>query len=141
MELESRLKMYYLTAIFSVIFAAVGFGYNAWRRKVSEDNNTVRQSSFELLSLLAQTEQLVYAAHYDQNEQEGDPRKGWVKIGLIVDLSFLVNDKVEQRALALREVWRSNWSDMADDRAAVDALVEEIEAVRSEIKLTVKQLN
>ena len=141
MELEKKLKIYYITAIFSVVFAALGFTYNAWRLEVSEDNSTVRAASFELLTLLAQTEQLIYAAHYDKNEQEGDPRKGWVKIGLIVDLSFLVNPTVEERAAKLREVWRLNWRALADDREVANALVAEIDRVRKEIKQTLKRLD
>jgi len=140
-ELEKKLKVYYVTAIFSVIFALLGFTYNAWRMEVSEDNNTIRTAAFEVLKVFAETQQLIYAAHYDQNKIEGDPRKGWVKIGLIVDLSFLINLPVEQRARQLRQVWQDNWSIMAEDRGATNKLVEEIERVRSEIKSTLKALD
>ena len=141
MELENRLKVYYVMAIFSMFFALLGFTYNAWRMEVSEDNNTIRTASFEVLKVLAETQQLIYAAHYDQNEIEGDPRKGWVKIGLIVDLSFLINQSVERRAQQLRQAWQDNWGIMADDRHATNKLINEIEQVRSEIKSTLIALD
>ncbi len=140
MELEGRLKIYYFTAIFSVLFALAGFSYNAWRLELSEDNSTVRAASFELLTLLAETEQLIYAAHYDGDQQDGNPRRGWIKIGLIVDLSFLVNPAVEAQAALLKKLWRSGWQHLADDREVVNGLISQIDQVRDEIKQTLKQL-
>jgi len=98
MELEDKLKVYYVTAIFSVVFAVVGFSYNAWRLEVTEDNSNIRAASFEVLTVLAELEQIIYAAHYDKDTKEGSPRKGWVKIGLIVDLDSLISKSSEEQA-------------------------------------------
>ena len=103
--LEIKLRAYYLTAIFSLVFAVVGFSYNAWRMEVSEDNNTVRTAAFEGLKELAEFEQIVFAAHYDQNLIEGSPRKGWVKVGLIVDLSTLISAEVVNESKQLHTAW------------------------------------
>lgn len=140
MELENRLKVYFITAIFSVIFAVVGFSYNAWRLEVSEGNSNIRTASFEVLKILAELEQLVYAAHYDKDQIEGNPRIGWVKIGLIVDLSTLISSSAQGRAQILKAEWGNNWETFAVDRNATDVLVREIESVRGEIKLTLAAL-
>ena len=140
MELESKLKIYYLTAIFSVVFAVIGFSYNAWRMEITEDNNNIRTASFEVLLVLAELEQLIYSAHYDKDVVEGNPRKGWVKIGLIVDLSSLISKSAQERSQMLKTAWKNNWAIMSDSRDATDLLVGEIEFVRREIKLTLKEL-
>jgi len=66
-DLENKLKAYYVTAIFGVVFAIVGFGYNTWRLELSEDNNNVRTASFEVLTNLAELEQVIYAAQGGQS--------------------------------------------------------------------------
>ena len=109
MKLENKLQAYYITAILSLVFAVVGFSYNAWRLEATEDNNNIRTASFEVLGELAELEQIIYAAHYDKDEIEGNPRKAWVKVGLVVDLSALISKSVEKKSLNLRETWSKNW--------------------------------
>lgn len=140
MELELKLKAYYVTAILGVVFAVIGFSYNAWRLEVSEDNNNVRTASFEVLTGLAELEQIIYAAHYDKDMVLGSPRKGWVKVGLIVDLSMLISKPVEEQSLKLLDVWSDNWERMANEQEATNQLVEQIDQVRKEIKLVLTGL-
>ena len=140
-ELEKRLEVYYITAILSIIVAVAGFSYNTWRLEVSEANNNIRTASFELLTNLAQLEQIIYAAHYDKNIVEGSPRKGWVKIGLIVDLSSLISIAVEKQALNLKEVWSENWEKIPNEQALTNKLINKIEAVRAELKLKLLDLD
>jgi len=140
MELNDKLRIYYLTAILGVVFAVIGFSYNAWRLEVTEDNSNIRTASFEVLLVLAELEQVVYAAHYDKDIEEGNPRKGWIKIGLITDLSGLISRRVEERAQKLKVVWGKSWKLIDHDKAATEVLVKEIESVRSEIKTTLKGL-
>ncbi|HEY9050328.1 MAG TPA: hypothetical protein VIQ03_02210 [Gammaproteobacteria bacterium] len=140
MELENKFKIYYLTAIFSLVFAVVGFSYNAWRMEVTEDNSNIRTAAFEVLKELTALEQIIYSAHYDKDMVEGNPRKGWVKMGLIVDLSTLINESVLIRADSLNQFWASNWEVMPDDRSVADELVLKIESVRAEIKKVLSEL-
>lgn len=118
----------------------MGFSYNAWRLEVSEDNNNIRTAAFEVLILLAELEQLIYAAHYDKDLEEGNPRKGWIKVGLIVDLSNLISSDSRGQAEELKIAWNNNWRSIANNRTATNFLVQEIDSVRGEIKLTLKQL-
>ncbi|NNJ91248.1 MAG: hypothetical protein HKP55_06210 [Gammaproteobacteria bacterium] len=140
MSLNSRFKTYYLTAIFSVIFAVVGFSYNAWRLEVSESNNNIRTASFEVLSELAELEQIIFTRHYDNDLKKGNPRIGWVKVGLIVDMSMLISADVQHRAESLKNKWGENWGRIGTDQKVVDELSNAIDQVRTEIKFTLSQL-
>ena len=139
-DLQVKLNVYYLTAIFSLVFALLGFSYNAWRLEASEDNNNIRTASFEVLLELAELEQLVFAAHYDQDPGAGNPRTGWVKVGLINDLSGLISEPVEASAEQLRNVWSGNWTRMKDDQAAADTIIASIDTMRKAIKVELKSL-
>ena len=136
----SKLHLYQVTVIFSVLFALLGFTYNVWRMEVTEENSNIRTASFEVLLTLSSLEQLVYSAHYDGDEQEGNPRKGWVKVGLIEDLSMLTTDSVQAQAAALKTVWTDNWATMMDDRHAADQIVSAIDSTRTELKRVLKSL-
>jgi len=85
-------------------------------------------------------QQLIYAAHYDQDMVAGNPRTGWVKVGLIVDLSALISEPVSAKALQLKKTWAANWGNMQSSRQATDLLVNGIDAVRVEIKQSLKNL-
>lgn len=141
MDLERKLTNYYITAIMGVVFAVLGFTYNTWRLEVSEDNNNIRTASFAVLTELAELEQIIYAAHYDKNNVEGSPRRGWVKVGLIVDLSSLINKSVNKQSLHLKDAWSASWSVIANNRDATDQLVVEINSVRDAIKTELTKLD
>ena len=140
MELEQKLKSYYLTALFSVVFAVVGFSYNAWRLEVSEDNSNIRTASFEVLKELSELEQIIFTRHYDKDIQKGNPRIGWVKVGLILDLSILISPEVNSKAEILKNNWASGWASIASNRDTVDKLSNSIDQIRIEIKIVLSQL-
>jgi hypothetical protein len=99
--------------VFSVLFALVGFSYNVWRIKVSEQNSNTRTACFEMLINLSSLEQLIYTGYYDGNTPESSPCIGWVKVGLIGDLSSLTNDAVEKKSTTLKKHWSANWNTVA----------------------------
>ena len=140
MELKNKLKLFYITSIFSMLFAVLGFSYNAWRMELTEDNSIIRTASFEVLTQLSEMEQVIYAAHYDKNMQDGSPRKVWVKVGLINDLSGLISPQVESDARVLKQLWANNWQRVVDDEEVSQKLVKQIDSVRISIKLTLKNL-
>ena len=129
-----------LTAIISLVFALGGFSYNAWRLEQSEENNIVRDAAFQVLTELAEFEQVLYANHYDQNQVEGSPRLGWVKIGLVNDLSMLIGPEVSISANELKNNWADNWVMVEENREVVDALVVDIDEVRDRVKKRLDQL-
>jgi hypothetical protein len=130
----AKLKGYYFTAVVSLLFAVIGFSYNAWRMEVSESNNNVRTASFEVLKALAELERNVFAAHYDQDSIKGNPREGWVQVGLISDLSVLIDPKVESKANALKTQWGQNWEMLPTTESSATTVVAAIDEVRVEIK-------
>ncbi|MFT6957463.1 MAG: hypothetical protein ACJAYC_002474 [Halieaceae bacterium] len=132
-DLQHRMKWYQATALFSIFFAVVGFSYNVWRMEITEHNSNVREASFETLLQLAELEQLVFAAHYDQDPVAGNPRNGWVKVGLIADLSVSCSSPVNIAAETLRGVWSSSWRKLPTDRMAAEGIVVAIDHVRSEV--------
>ncbi len=140
MKFQAKFQYYQITLIFSILFSLLGFSYNVWRMEISEQNNTIRTASFEMLVELSSLEQLVYIAHYDGDLEQGSPRKGWVKVGLINDLSILADSSVEQTADSLTKEWADNWNGVGTDKAAVDHIVTAIDTVRSEIKQVLKSL-
>lgn len=140
LELRQKVLLFQITTVVGVVFGLVGFSYNVWRMEITEANNNIRTACFEILTELAELEQLVYTAHYDGNVTEGSPRKGWVRVGLVADLSALASGAVEREAAGLKAVWSANWEVYATDQTAVDAIVAAIDAVRAEIKRVLRDL-
>lgn len=133
--------IYQYATIFSVLFALVGFSYNVWRMEVTERNSNTRTASFEMLTELAALEQLVYTAVYDGDLVEGSPRKGWVKVGLIEDLSILTAAPVVAAAAGLKDTWATNWSTMVENKASTERIVAAIGEVRARIKTVLRSLD
>jgi hypothetical protein len=140
-HLEHKFRNYYATAIVSLLFAIIGFSYNAWRMEASEDNNNIRTAAFEVLTELAELQQLIYAAHYDRNPKTGNPRIGWVKVELINDLSTLISQQTRQDAEILQQTWQDNWQAMADDQTAVNKLIAAIDEVRTTTRNSIAELD
>lgn len=140
MELKSKLKVFYITSVFSMIFAVLGFSYNAWRLELSEDNNNIRTAAFEVLLQLSELEQIIYAAHYDKDAEQGNPRKAWVKIGLINDLSALIGKQVMIDAAELKRLWSESWQVIEASEQATNNMVSAIDEVRKSIKVALESL-
>lgn len=101
----------------------------------------MRSASFELLLQLSELEGVIYAAHYDQNTVEGNPRKGWIKVNLIADLSMIAEPEVSKSANALKMEWQENWQTLSRDKASAMNLVEAIDNTRDEVRHLLSQLN
>ena len=160
-QLYQRLKLYQITAIFSIMFALLGFSYNVWRLEQSEHNTTVRTASFELLKQLSLLEQIIYAAYYDKDFKEGNPRKGWVRVGLIEDLSALTSPAVQQESYTLKQLWQAHWQALVSQKNShietpihateqrentptekpADILMTQVDRVRISIKQALAQLD
>jgi len=140
MQAEKQIRNYQVAVIASLLFALLGFSYNVWRMEVTEENANTRTACFELLLVLSELEQLVYSAHYDKNSLEGSPRKGWVKVGLTVDLSVLTTSKVKNSALKLKDVWASHWQSIENNEQSVQSVVYAIEGSRTQIKMLLQNL-
>ncbi|MFD2164865.1 hypothetical protein ACFSJY_01210 [Thalassotalea euphylliae] len=141
MARQQTLKIYYAASIFSVIFAVIGFGYNAWRLEVSEQNTTVRTASFEVMTAIAELEQNIFSAVYDNDSITGSARIGWVKVGLINDLSLLISPKAAAQADKLKNTWQIHWSSIAENEESLAAVNKEVALLRDAIKQELRTLN
>lgn len=140
LELQQKVRLFQITTAISVLVGLVAFSYNVWRMEITENNSNTRTASFEILRELAELEQLIYAAHYDNNLVLGNPRNGWVIVGLVNDLSVLTSGKVETSAQGLKDTWASHSSLYTDNRDSVDTIVYAIDELRAEIKGTLTDL-
>ncbi|GLS82046.1 hypothetical protein [Paraferrimonas haliotis] len=140
-HLSKRLATYQATAIFSIVFALLGFSYNAWRLEASEHNTTVRTASFEILVQLSEFERVLYAAHYDNDPTLGNPRAGWVKLGIVNDLAPLVSTSVQSHSQLLTQAWQSNWQRLGQESTAITTIEEQKQALRMQIQRELAQLN
>lgn len=138
---QQSYRGYFVATIISIIFAVVGFSYNAWRLERSEANTTIRTASFEVLTQLAELEQTLYIAYYDEDLTQGNPRKSWVQVGLIKDLSVLISPDVATESEALAVFWSANWQQAATEQQTIDQLIVHIDRVRLEIKSTIQTLD
>ncbi|WP_394200414.1 hypothetical protein [Shewanella waksmanii] len=136
----ARRQLFQITAVFSMIFALIGFSYNVWRMEISEHNNTMRSASFELLLQLSELEAIVYAAHYDNNLIEGNPRKGWIKVNLVHDLALITTPELQQQTKQLKAVWQQNWSLMAEEQHSSNAIIAEIDNSRAKVRQLLSSL-
>lgn len=135
------INVFQLTAVFSMLFALVGFSYNVWRMEISEYNNNVRSASFELLLQLSELESIIYAAHYDQDVIQGSPRKGWIKVNLIADLSVVTEPDIQTAAEALKVDWQLNWESVASDENSAMQVVAKIDDTRLKVRQLLVSLN
>jgi hypothetical protein len=57
--------------------------------EASDVNNNICTACLEILVNLSSLEQLIYSAHYDEDQKEAKERMGWGTVGLILDLSAI----------------------------------------------------
>lgn len=115
MYLHGKVQIYYLTAVLGVLIGLLGFAYNTWRLEIIENNHNIRTAEFESFKALATLEQIIYARRYNVNEQDGNPRKAWVQVGLISDLRRIVSADVNAEATVLQQRWQENGSVIASE--------------------------
>lgn len=137
---NSSISIFQLTALFSMLFALIGFSYNVWRMEISEYNANVRDASFEMLLQLSELELIIYAGHYDKDKITGNPRKAWVKVGLINDLSQITNPRMQKATQLLRQSWQENWQSFSTDNASTTKIIAAIDNTREEVRFLLAEL-
>ncbi|AQS37252.1 hypothetical protein Sps_02092 [Shewanella psychrophila] len=138
---KSKEHIFQITAIFSMVFALIGFSYNVWRMEVTEYNSNMRSASFEILLQLSELEGIIYAAHYDQDSVEGNPRKGWIKVNLIADLSMITESELQQATQQLKQEWQQDWDSIDDDETSVKQIITKIDNTREKVRQLLSKLD
>ena len=140
-NITKRLKTYQITSILSIFLTLGGFSYNVYRLEQTEINSNIRTSSFEMLKELANLEQIIYAAFYEKDKKAGNPRTGWVKVGLIVDLSKINSKNNGFNTDKLHKSWQKNWQNIDKNQNSVNDIIKNIDMVRKEIRTVLRELN
>jgi len=140
MRLARQIKRNQL-AIISLIIALTALGYNTWRNELTEANRTVRQAGFNMLVHMGELQRITYLAHYDNDGDGGNPRKGWAEVLLLKDLAALMPDKVHTSANELLQVWEQNWVRLGSEEAAVTSIDDALDKLRDDLLLTLTELD
>ena len=127
-------------ALISLAVALSSLGYNTWRNEQTEANRNIRAAGFRLMSELAELQQVVFLAHYDMDEQGGNPRVGWTHVLAIRDLAYPMPESVDMAAGQLHSAWEVNWEQIDEPQnfAEIDAA---IDAAKAEILKAIQALD
>jgi hypothetical protein len=131
-----------MVALISLAVAVTGLGYNTWRNEVSEHNRNQRLVSIELLLMLGDLEQLTLDKHYGAHaDREAVSRKAWAKVLSIRDLAQISEGSVPESAMALYDVWSSDYDELGDSTGAKDRIVSALGEVRGDAHEVLKSLD
>ena len=139
-KIQQKIVIYQIIVMMSFVFGVLGFVYTNWRYEHNEENTNIRIASFQMMQELASLEQNIYANHYDKDPTKGNPRDGWVKVGLIDDLSIFISEDSKIATKQLKDTWTKEWKKITEDQNVTDTLVKEIDEIRSEIREVLKEL-
>jgi hypothetical protein len=118
-----------LVALTSLAIALAALGYNTWRNERTERNRNIRVAGIELLQEIGSLQQIIFYAHYAEDDQRGDPRMGWADVLTINDLATLMPADVLREASELQSTWEENAEGLIDDESAfrrIDGAIEEL---------------
>ena len=128
-------------ALISLLLALTSVTYGTWRDERTERNRNIRAATFQILTELADFERIVFLAHYDRDQANGNPRIGWTDVIVIHDLATVSPAPLESKASALREVWRDNWERLgSEDETPVDHIEAAVEDLRRATLTTLRSL-
>jgi hypothetical protein len=118
-----------LVALTSLAIALAALGYNTWRNERTERNRNIRVAGIELLQEIGSLQQIIFYAHYAEDDQRGDPRMGWADVLTINDLATLMPADVLREASELQSTWEENAEGLIVDENAfrrIDGAIEEL---------------
>jgi hypothetical protein len=131
-----------MVALISLAVAVTGLGYNTWRNEASEHNRNQRLVSIELLLMLGDLEQLTLDKHYGADaDRDAVSRKAWAKVLSIRDLAQISEGSVPESAMALYDIWSSDYDELGDSTGAKDRIVSVLDEVRGDAHDVLKGLD
>jgi hypothetical protein len=120
-------------ALTSLTLVVIGLAYNTWRNEQTEFNDNIRAAGFEILVTLGELERVVFHNHYDRDEERGSPRAGWAYVLTIRDMGQLSLEGAKRESEKLFEVWQDNWEGLGTDDDAVQAISDQVDALRAAV--------
>jgi len=120
--------------------ALSALSYNTWRNDLTEQNRNIRQAGFEMLLHIGELQRIAYLAHYDKDQNRGNPRSGWVEVMVLRDLSQLMPPPGSTNAEHLLVAWRDHWEELGKDESSVASIDNAINDLRKNIIKAMHQL-
>lgn len=120
-------------ALTSLALVIIGLAYNTWRNEQTEFNDNIRAAGFEILVKLGEFERVVFHAHYDKDEELGNPRAGWAYVLTIRDMGQLSLEGTRLETENLVSVWQSSWEGLGTERESAEAISTQVDAVRAAV--------
>ena len=128
-------------AIISLVVALSGLGYNTWRNESTEANKNIRDAGLYMMQEITKLQEVVFYARYDNLDDRGDIKTGWVHVLAIKDISYAMPESVQKSALNLSQVWSEHSSGLsAEQTARYQAVDESIEEIKVQIVNSIKGL-
>jgi len=128
-------------ALISLVVALSSLAYNTWRNEQTESNRNVRVAGMELLLKLGELDRVVFFAHYDRDNQEGNPRTGWSYALTVRDLGALTPEPASSATASLVEIWQENWAGLGASDEAASKISESIDTTRNDVLQVLAQLD
>jgi len=120
-------------ALISLAVALSSLAYNTWRNEQTEYNRNIRVAGIELLLKLGELEKVVFFAHYDKGNEEGNPRSGWAHTLTVRDLGALTPEPARTSSENLVDMWQANWSGLGATDEAASEISDSIDTLRSDV--------
>ena len=80
-------------------------GYSIWRNEQTELNRYTRQAGFDILLHVSELQRIIYLAHFDRDQNAGNPRKVWTEVLILKDMARLMPEPILAKAgsIALKD--------------------------------------
>jgi hypothetical protein len=127
-------------AVISLCVALSALSYNTWRNELTEHNRNIRQAGFEMLLHVGELQRIAYLAHYDKDQDRGNPRSGWVEVLVLRDLSELMPPPGTIQAQRLFIAWRDHWKALGEDESNIANIDNALNDLRKSIIEIMHQL-
>lgn len=129
-----------LVALISLATAIVGISYNTWRDHQNEINDNMRNAAFVVLSDLGELQTIVNYAHFEDNNERGNPIDGWKHVIMIRDLSRLLKPEAMKAGEALYVDWQNNWENLDKESQTESLISKQITNTRQAVLSTIDSL-
>ena len=120
-------------ALISLAVALSSLAYNTWRNEQTEYNRNVRVAGIEVLLKLGELEKVVFFAHYDMDDNLGNPRSGWAHALTVRDLGSLTPEPARSSTKRLVDSWQEDWSGLGTSDDAASKISDSIDRTRAEV--------
>lgn len=129
-------------ALISLAVAVTGLSYNTWRNEQTEFNRNQREAAFEILLLLAELDEVVNLAHYDEDEARMDDlKRGWALVNTIDVLTAILAEPMPASGDRLVAGWSAYSPRLGGaDASPVTAIRDDIDRLQDETVALIKSL-